>query len=44
MMDDETGGSLSTDKAKAYAEEHGLVFMSGDDVIAAYKEFAAKKE
>ena len=42
MMDDKTGGSLPTEDAKKYAEDHGLVFMSGADLIEAYKEF--KKE
>lgn len=44
MMDDVSGGSLSTDDAKKYAEEHGLVFLNGADLIAAYKEYAKKKE
>ncbi|MCK9152345.1 3,4-dihydroxy-2-butanone-4-phosphate synthase [Methanobacterium alcaliphilum] len=39
MMDDVTGGSLSTDDARKYAEEHGLVFLNGADLIEAYKEF-----
>lgn len=39
MMDDKTGGSLPTEDAKKYAEEHGLVFMSGADLIEAYKKF-----
>ncbi|AXV37753.1 MAG: 3,4-dihydroxy-2-butanone-4-phosphate synthase [Methanobacteriaceae archaeon] len=43
MMDDVSGGSLSTNDAKKYAEEHDLVFLSGDDVIKAYKEFNAQK-
>lgn len=39
MMDDITGGSLSTDDARKYAEENNLVFLNGADVIEAYKEF-----
>lgn len=43
MMDDKTGGSLPTAEAKKYAEEHGLVFMSGADLIQAYKEFKSSQ-
>lgn len=39
MMDDETGGSMTTDKVAKYAEEKGLVFLSGDEVIKAYHKF-----
>ena len=39
MMDDKTGGSLPTKDAKKYAEDHDLVFMSGADLIEAYKEY-----
>jgi 3,4-dihydroxy 2-butanone 4-phosphate synthase len=39
MMDDKTGGSLPTEEAKKYAEEHGLVFMGGADLIEAYNDF-----
>ena len=39
MMDDKTGGSLPTAEAQKYAEKHGLVFMSGADLIEAYKEY-----
>ncbi len=42
MMDDVSGGSLSTDDARKYAEENDLVFLNGADLIAAYKEFANK--
>jgi len=42
MMDDVSGGSLSTDDARKYAEENDLVFLNGADLIAAYKEFADK--
>lgn len=42
MMDDVSGGSLSTDDARKYAEENDLVFLNGADLIAAYKEFAGK--
>jgi len=40
MMDDVSGGSLSTDDARKYAEENNLVFLNGADLIEAYKEFA----
>ena len=43
MMDDKTGGSLPTVEAKKYAEEHGLVFMSGANLIQAYKEFKSSQ-
>jgi 3,4-dihydroxy 2-butanone 4-phosphate synthase len=42
MMDDVSGGSLNTENARKYAEEHGLVFLNGADLIAAYKEYANK--
>jgi len=42
MMDDVSGNSLSTADAKKYAEEHGLVFLSGNEVIEAYNEFRKK--
>ncbi|MDI6643987.1 MAG: 3,4-dihydroxy-2-butanone-4-phosphate synthase [Methanobacteriaceae archaeon] len=44
MMDDVSGGSLSTKDAKKYAETHGLIFLSGEDVINAYKEFYKQKK
>ncbi|MDD3985879.1 MAG: 3,4-dihydroxy-2-butanone-4-phosphate synthase, partial [Methanobacterium sp.] len=43
MMDNKTGGSLPTEESKKYAEEHGLVFMSGADLIDAYKDFKEGK-
>ncbi len=43
MMDDKTGGSLPTSEAEQYAESHGLVFMSGADLIEAYKEYKSDK-
>ncbi len=33
MLDDETGFALSKDDAVRYAEEHGLVFVGGQDVL-----------
>ncbi|NMC88819.1 MAG: 3,4-dihydroxy-2-butanone-4-phosphate synthase, partial [Methanomicrobiales archaeon] len=33
MLDDETGFALSKDDAVSYAEEHGLVFVGGQDVL-----------
>ena len=39
MMDDKTGGSLPTAEAEKYAKEHGLVFMSGADLIKAYEDY-----
>jgi 3,4-dihydroxy 2-butanone 4-phosphate synthase len=39
MMDDDTGNSLTTDKAMKYADKNDLIFLSGNDVIEAYLEF-----
>jgi 3,4-dihydroxy 2-butanone 4-phosphate synthase len=39
MMDDVTGNSMQTKDTKKYAEDHGLAFLSGAEVIEAYKEF-----
>jgi 3,4-dihydroxy 2-butanone 4-phosphate synthase len=39
MMDDKSGGSMTTDDVAKYAEEKGLVFVSGEELINAYKEF-----
>ncbi|MEN6330049.1 MAG: 3,4-dihydroxy-2-butanone-4-phosphate synthase [Methanobacteriaceae archaeon] len=39
MMDDETGDSLPTDEVRKYAEKESLVFLSGAEVIEAYREF-----
>lgn len=33
MLDDETGFALSKEDAKRYAEEHGLAFVGGQDVL-----------
>jgi len=44
MMDDKSGGSLSTKDAQKYAEDHGLIFLSGEEVINAYKEFYRQKK
>jgi 3,4-dihydroxy 2-butanone 4-phosphate synthase len=34
MLDDETGGALSTSDARAYADRHGLVYVEGADLLA----------
>ncbi|MFH1835047.1 MAG: 3,4-dihydroxy-2-butanone-4-phosphate synthase [Methanobacteriota archaeon] len=39
MMDDETFKALTAEKAKAYAEKNGLVFLEGSDVLEAYKKW-----
>ncbi|CDG64154.1 MAG: 3,4-dihydroxy 2-butanone 4-phosphate synthase [Methanobacterium sp.] len=39
MMDDETGGSMNTDKVAEYAKKNDLVFLSGAELIEAYHEF-----
>ena len=33
MLDDETGGELSPDDARAYAERHGFPYLEGAEVI-----------
>ena len=35
MLDDRTGGALSPEDAKAYADRHDLVYVEGSDLIAA---------
>ena len=35
MLDDRTGGALSPEDAKAYAERHDLVYVDGSDLVAA---------
>lgn len=39
MMDDNSGGSMATADVEKYAEKEGLLFLSGEEVIKAYKEF-----
>lgn len=39
MMDDKSGGSMTTDDVAKYAQKEGLLFLSGDEVIKAYREF-----
>ena len=39
MLDAETGKALSKKKAKVYAEEKGIPFVEGRDVVKYYKEF-----
>jgi 3,4-dihydroxy 2-butanone 4-phosphate synthase len=39
MMDDTTGNSLSTDDVEKYASKNDLVFISGAEIIEAYKDF-----
>ena len=41
MMGDD-GGSRKKEEVLAYAKEHGLSFITGDEVIAAWKEFKKK--
>jgi 3,4-dihydroxy 2-butanone 4-phosphate synthase len=38
MLDPQTGMALSRAAAQAYAAEHGLVFLTGSDVIRAWRE------
>jgi 3,4-dihydroxy 2-butanone 4-phosphate synthase len=39
MMDDNSGESMSTDDVAQYAAKNNLVFISGAEVIEAYREF-----
>ena len=39
MMDDFTRDSMTTDDVEKYAEKNNMVFLSGAEVIEAYKEF-----
>ncbi len=39
MLDDETGRALSKKKAKEYAEDKGLPFVEGKDIVKAYRRF-----
>lgn len=39
MMDDNSGGSMTTDDVAKYAEKEGLLFLSGEDLIKAYHKF-----
>ncbi|MEN4006871.1 MAG: 3,4-dihydroxy-2-butanone-4-phosphate synthase [Methanobacteriaceae archaeon] len=39
MMDDNTGNSLPRSEVEKYAEKEGLLFLSGEEVIKAYKDF-----
>jgi len=39
MMDDKSGGSMTTDDVAKYAEKEGLLFLSGDELIKEYHEF-----
>jgi 3,4-dihydroxy 2-butanone 4-phosphate synthase len=33
MLDGNTGGALSTEDARAYADDHGLIFMEGQELV-----------
>jgi 3,4-dihydroxy 2-butanone 4-phosphate synthase len=35
MLDGNTGGALSTEDARAYADNHGLTFINGQEVVTA---------
>ncbi len=39
MMDNYSGGSMTTDDVAKYADKEGLLFLSGDDLIKAYHKF-----
>ena len=38
LLDDDSGNALSKEDARRYARKHGLVFVEGDDVLAAWEE------
>jgi len=42
MMDDNTGNSLPTSEVAKYAEKEGMLFLSGEEVIKAYKQFKSQ--
>ncbi len=42
MLDDETGYALSKEKAQEYGQKHGFPFVTGEEIIEAWKEW--KKE
>ncbi|MCP1661563.1 MAG: 3,4-dihydroxy-2-butanone-4-phosphate synthase [Methanocalculus sp. MSAO_Arc1] len=42
MLDDETGNALSKEKAQAYGDAHNFPFVTGDEIIEAWKSW--KKE
>ena len=44
MMDDNSGGSMTTDQVKKYAEKEGLQFLNGKEIIKAYKKFFERKK
>jgi len=39
MLDDRTGKALSKEDAMAYAEERGIPFVEGKDIVSCYAEF-----
>jgi 3,4-dihydroxy 2-butanone 4-phosphate synthase len=36
MLDDESGGALSKDNARAFASERDMVFMEGSEIVEAF--------
>lgn len=40
MLDDESGYALSKKDAIAYAKRHGLIFVEGNEVLEAWKEYS----
>jgi 3,4-dihydroxy 2-butanone 4-phosphate synthase len=43
MMDDASKGSMTTENVEKYAKEKNLVFLSGAEVIEAYRDFIKSK-
>jgi 3,4-dihydroxy 2-butanone 4-phosphate synthase len=36
----DTGRALSKDKAKKYADDHGLTFLEGNEILEAWKKWS----
>jgi 3,4-dihydroxy 2-butanone 4-phosphate synthase len=43
MLDDETGNALEKAKARAYGEEHGFPFVTGEEIIEAWNNWKKEK-
>ncbi|HHV24485.1 MAG TPA: 3,4-dihydroxy-2-butanone-4-phosphate synthase [Methanosarcina sp.] len=43
MLDDYNGKALSKEDAKSYGEEHGLVFLEGQEIVEAYMTWAGSE-
>ncbi|MBR1369645.1 3,4-dihydroxy-2-butanone 4-phosphate synthase [Methanocalculus chunghsingensis] len=43
MLDDETGNALEKEKARAYGEDHGFPFVTGEEIIEAWQAWKASQ-